>query len=159
VRCVFAGLVAVAALAGCGSSGPSHGAGSSGTDAHWALLRNCLMKTATVGLDNEVVRNRTRAIRIYRNDTLIVGVSYEGTFASAEAAARRHQVPAGSAPSQQKTASWLAISNVSYFLSYAITPAEVDRLTACLTTVYAGRPRWPANVPLSELSSPGSPYS
>jgi hypothetical protein len=117
------------------------------------------MKTATVGLDNEAVSNRTTAIRIYRNDSLIVGVNFEATFATAEAAAKRHQVPAGAAPSRQKTASWLAIGNVAYFFTYSTTPAEVDRLTGCLTTTYTASPKWPANVPLNKLSSPDSPYS
>jgi hypothetical protein len=43
------------------------------------------------------------------------GVGYERTFANAEAAAKRHQVPADAAPSRQKTGDWLAISNVAYF--------------------------------------------
>jgi hypothetical protein len=158
-RRVIAMSVAAAALAGCGSSGPSGQVATPRTNARWLLLRNCVMKTATVGLDNEVVQNGTTAMRVYRNDDLIAGVNDERTFASAEAAAKRHQVPAGAAPSRQKTASWLAIGNVTYFFSYTSTPAEVDRMTACLTSAYAGRPKWPANVPLNGLSSPGSPYS
>lgn len=159
-RCAIAILAAAAALAGCGSSRPSRRAETSGTDAQWLLLRNCVMRTATVGLDNEIVRNSTTAIRVYRINDLIAGVNYERTFANAEADAKRHQVPAGAAPSRQQTGSWLAISNVAYFFSYtSTTPAEIDRLTACLTGTYPGRPKWPANVPLSKLSSPDSPYS
>jgi hypothetical protein len=86
-------------------------------------------------------------------------VRYEGTFANAEAVAKRHQVPADAPPSRKKTGGWLAISNVAYFFSFASTPAEVDRVTACLTKTYPGKPKWPANVSLSTLSSPESPYT
>ncbi len=152
-------LAAVAALAACGSSGLSRRTETPKTDARWSVLRNCVTNSAGLALDDEVVSNRTTAIRVDRGSDLVSGITYEGTFANAEAAAKRHKVPAGAAPSQQKTASWLAISNVAYFFSFASTPAEVDRVTACLRRSYPDKPKWPANVPLSTLSSPQSPYS
>jgi len=84
---VMAILVAAAALAACGSSGPSRRTETARTDARWSALRNCVMSTAGVGIDNEVVSNSTRAIRVYRVTDLVAGVNYEGTFANAEAAA------------------------------------------------------------------------
>lgn len=152
-------LVAAAALPACGSSALSRGSETPRTDARWSLVRNCVMHTASLALDNEVVSNSTRAIRVYRVNVLIAGINYDGTFANAEAAAKRHQVPANAAPSTQTTGSWLAISNVTYFFSFRSAPAEIDRVTACLTSTYPGRPKWPANVPLSTLSSPDSPYT
>jgi hypothetical protein len=150
-------LVTAAGLAACGSSGLSGRAGTHRTDGRWSLLRNCVMNTTGVAIDNEVARDSTRAIRVDGNDDLIAGINYEGTFANAEAAARRHRVPTGAAPSRQKTGGWLAISNVAYFLSFASTPPEIDRVTACLSRTYPSRPRWPANVPLSTLGTPARP--
>jgi hypothetical protein len=117
------------------------------------------MNSASLGIDDEVVSSRTRAIRVYRVNDLVAGITYEGTFANAEAAAKHHQVPADAAPSRQKTGGWLAISNVAYFFSFESAPDEIDRVTACLRKAYPGRPKWPANVPLSTLSSPESPYT
>lgn len=117
------------------------------------------MYSANLAIDDEVVRNGTRTIRVYRINDLVAGLSDEGTFAHAEAQAKRHQVPADSAPSVQKTGSWLAIGGVAYFFSFTSTPDEIDRVTACLSRVYLGAPKWPANVALSTLSSPQSPYT
>ena len=152
-------LVAAAAPAACGSSGLSRRTETPRTDGRWSLLRNCVMNTTGLGIDNEVVSNSTGAIRVYRDSDLLAGINYEGTFANAEAAARLHQVPSGAAPSRQKTGGWLAISDVAYFFSFASTTPEIDRVTACLSRTYSGRPKWPANVPLSTLSSPASPYT
>jgi len=129
------------------------------TDARWSVLRNCVMNSANLAINDEVVTRSTRAIHVYRLNDLVATIAYEGVFANAEAAAKRHQVPADAAPSRQKTGGWLAISNVAYFFSFASTPPEIDRVTACLSSTYPGRPKWPANVPLSTLSSPGSPYA
>jgi hypothetical protein len=104
VRCVIASLIAVPALAACGSAEPSHRVDTSKTDAHWSVLHNCAAQPPENG-------------------------------------------------------GWLAISNVAYFFSLASTPAEVDRVTSCLTKAYPGKPKWPANVSLSTLSSPESPYT
>jgi hypothetical protein len=159
VRCVIASLIAVPALAACGSAEPSHRVDTSKTDAHWSVLHNCVANSSDLAFDDEVVISRTRGIRVYRLNDLVAGVSYEATFANAEAAAKRHQAPADTPPSRQKTGGWLAISNVAYFFSLASTPAEVDRVTSCLTKAYPGKPKWPANVSLSTLSSPESPYT
>lgn len=158
-RCVIAIVVAVPALAGCGSAGLSGHAETGKTDARWSVLRNCVMNSASLAFNDEVVNGRTKAIRVYHGNDLVAGITYEATSTNAEEAAKRHQAPAGAAPSQQKTGSWLAISNVAYFFSLRITPAETDRVTACLSKTYRGEPRWPVNVPLSTLSSSDSPYT
>jgi hypothetical protein len=118
-----------------------------------------MANSSGLAFNDEVVTSRAQAIRVYRLNDLVAGVSYEGTFAHAEAAAKRHQVPADAPASRQKTGGWLAIGNVAYFFSFASTPPEVDRVTACLTKTYPGKPKWPANVALSTLSSPESPYT
>jgi hypothetical protein len=158
-RWAIAILIAVPALAACGSEGPSHRVATSTTDAHWSVLHNRVANSSGLAFNDEVITSRTRAIRVYRLNDLVAGIRYEGTFANAEAVAKRHQVPADAPPSRKKTGGWLAISNVAYFFSFASTPAEVDRVTACLTKTYPGKPKWPANVSLSTLSSPESPYT
>jgi hypothetical protein len=158
-RCVIAILIAIPALAGCGSAEPSHRVDTPRTDAHWSVLHNCVANSSALAFNDQVVTSRTRAIRVYRLNDLVAGIRYEGTFANAEVAAQRHQVSADAPPGRQKTGGWLAISNVAYFFSFASTPAEVDRVTACLTKTYPGKPKWPADVSLSTLSSPESPYT
>jgi hypothetical protein len=118
-----------------------------------------VVNSSGIAFDDEIVTGGTRALRVYRLNVLVAGVRYAGTFANAEAAAKRHQVPAGPAPSRQKTGAWLAVSNVAYFFSFASAPPEVDRVAACLVKTYLGRPKWPPNVSLRTLSSPESPYT
>lgn len=68
-------------------------------------------------------------------------------------------MPAGSAPSKQKTGGWLAIGNVAYFLSFMSTPPKIHLVIGCLAKAYSHAPKWPANVALGILTSASSPYT
>ena len=158
VRRGVAVSITAVAVAACGSSAMSHRAGMPKIDVAWSALRVCVMNSASVPLDGEVARVGTRTIRVYdAYDHLVAGINYERTFAHAEAQAKRHQVPAGSAPSKQKTGSWLAIGNVAYFFSFMSTPSEIHVVTACLAKTYSHAPKWPPNVALGTLSN--SPFT
>jgi len=156
-RCIVAVLITAVAAGACGSSGMSHRAGMPGTDTAWSALRVCVLDRASFPASGEVAREGTRTIRVYSRNDLLAGIIYEGTFAHAEAQAKRHQVPAGSAPSKEKTGSWLAIGNVAYFFSLMGTPPEMHLVIACLAKTYSHAPKWPPNVALGTLSN--SPFT
>jgi len=155
VRCLAEVLITAVAVGACGSSGMSHSAGTPGIDAAWSALRVCVLDSAS--LNGEVARVGTRTIRVYSRDDLVARITYEGTFAQAEAQAKRHQVPAGSAPSRQKTGSWLAIGNVAYGFSLLSTPSETHLVIGCLAKTYSHASKWPPNVALGTLSN--SPFT
>jgi hypothetical protein len=128
-----------------------------GTDTAWSALSFCVLDRASWSSYGEVARAGTETIRVYTDEGLVAGINYEGTFAHAEAQAKRHQVPAGSAPSKQKTGSWLAIGNVAYFFSLMSTLPETHPVAACLAKMYSDAPKWPPDVAVGTVRN--SPFT
>ena len=159
VACLVASALAV------GGVDASSAATGQKLDARWAALQNCLIRGQQLLPANQGGPGRVRTIspgvlHVFfdaqpRYAGFTAAFIYKGTFARAEAAAKRIKKQRN-ALHGVGTAAGLAIGNVTYyFTGWGSTP-ELTVLTACLPTVYAGQPRWPANVnPTSLSTEPG----
>jgi hypothetical protein len=79
-------------------------------------------------------------------------ITYEGTFARAEADAKLLKAEGGFPP--DLSGGGLAIGNVMYWIDASIpTPREVAAITHCLVTVYHGAPRWPPSLDPTRLAN------
>jgi hypothetical protein len=132
-------------LSACGS-----GVASSSTkpkfDARWSALQVCLNKeeqgtVETVIHPHGSVRTVSPGhLRIFAPDGWVAAITYEGTFARAEAQAKRTK--AMYPPIPPGTGAGFAVGNVTYyFTTFLSSPQEVV-VTGCLGKTYPGQPKW-----------------
>jgi hypothetical protein len=128
-------------------------------DGHWAKLQNCLSYGESHPLnqvestDGSVRTTSPGHLRIYAPDGFVAAITYAGTYARAEAQAKRIKPERGS-PAFDSTGGGLAIGDVTYYFTARASTPQLTVITSCLVRTYADQPRWPRN--LDPTSLPGS---
>jgi hypothetical protein len=155
----LAALVGVVVLSTGAFSGTAGASSAPKPDTHWSALGSCL-KSSARPLRNNVVFNAPGSVRVYQappEGFFLAGITYDGTFARAEAQAKRmKRVTKGVAPIK-RTGGGLAIGNVSFFFTFAVSTPDVEAIAKCLGKTYPRAPKWPASLKLSSLAT-GPPW-
>ena len=111
------------------------------------------MRAESRPLDLDVRRPHAGVMPIFApGGPSIALITYEGTFARAEADAKLLKAEGGFPP--DLTGGGLAIGNVMYSIDASLpTPREVAAITHCLAKVYAGAPKWPPSLDPASLAN------
>jgi len=146
----LAGLLAAGVLGAGGSS-----AAGINTDARWQTLEHCLtVGEANLSRAGEVDTPSTGRITVYAPDGFISGISYESTFARAEAQAKRTKEQIKH-PRDMSVGAGLAIGNVTYYFTALASTPQIEMVTKCLVTTYPNGPKWPAGLQPGSLATSG----
>jgi hypothetical protein len=137
--------LAATLLSACGS-----GVASSSTklkfDARWSALQSCLTKEEQGTVETVIhPRGSVRTVspghlRIFAPDGWVAAITYEGTFARAEAQAKRTK--AMYLPIPPGTGAGFAVGNVAYYFTTFLSSPQFDVVTGCLGKTDAGQPKW-----------------
>ncbi len=151
-------LASVVALVLVGGMVAASGSGASTPkfDARWSALQTCLTNTEHGSLSNGihpdgfVATTSPGHLQLEGPGGFAAALIYEGTFSNAETQAKRTKehlhpaIPPGHGAG-------FTVGNVTFYFTTLSATVQEEVLTSCLTTTYAGQPRWPARLNLNTL--------
>ena len=129
-------------------------------DGRWAKLQSCLAYGESHPLnqveatDGSVRTMSPGHLRIYAPDGFVAAITYAGTYARAEAQAKRIK-PKRESPVLDSTGGGLAIGDVTYYFTGRASTPQLTVITNCLVRAYADQPRWPQHLDPTSLPTSG----